>query len=270
MLAPNRTISLAIFVGIATLILLWSLPKRGRVDHEGSIAVAAPPPDGGRPSFPSHDKKKAPWLSELKVEYPIKFARRDIVVRSQIGLERSALTSIDGPLLPDLEKVERKDDANFQLANHLDPLYLDVPAWPKRYPNASHLLFGVSTSLERLEVSIPYFQRWLAFTSARLVAIVVGPNDVTLSKQAMRDLEDRMRNLGIAATLVKPLRNKDRMEGRYFSLVKVLYSHRDANTKWTVFMDDDTFFPSMTNLLATLDRYDATERKYLGALSEEW
>ena len=259
-------------LGITAMILLWALLRKHRLDS--SIPVASPPTDTEQSPFPGHESAAcpthAPWLGDLKIVFPVKYARRDIVVRPQPDLQRASITKLDGPLLPDLEVVDPEGKRDFRLTNCLEPLYLDVPAWPTEYPNASQLLFGISTSLERLEVSIPYYQRWLAFTKARLIAIVTGPDDVTLERKPMKELESRMRNLGIAVTLVKPLRDKDRMEGRYFSLVKVLYAHRDEFTKWTVFMDDDTFFPSMTALMTALGKFDASERFYLGAMSEEW
>ena len=274
MLTRHRVFPALCILGTGAILLLWtSLLRKSRLD--ASIPVASPP-SNTKPSssFPGYNGSscpaQAPWLADLKVAFPVKYARRDIVVRSNPNVGRALVTRIDGPLLPDLQAVDAEGKGDFHLTGCLEPLYVDVPPWPTEYPDASHLLFGVSTSLERLKISIPYYQRWLAFTNARLIAIVVGADDVTLVRKAMKEVESRMRMLGIDVRLVKPLRDKDRMEGRYFSLVKVLYAHRNEFTKWMVFMDDDTFFPSMTALMAALSQYDANEKFYLGAMSEEW
>ena len=169
------------------------------------------------------------------------------------NLERTSLTKLDEPLFPvfedaitPLKKGDRKEKGDISLTGCAQPLVLDVLPWPTKYSNASHLLFGMSTSMERLVVSIPYLQRWIAFTRSRLVVVITGREEETVGRKEMRELESHVRGMGIKATLVKPLKNKDRMEGRFFSLVKVLWKHRDECTKWAVITDDDTFFPTMT------------------------
>lgn len=79
-----------------------------------------------------------------------------------------------------------------------------------------------------------------------------------------------MRDLGLAVTLLGPLDSKDGPLERYFSLVKILYANRDKKTRWLGFIDDDTFVTSMSALVSALDKYDHTQLRYLGALSEEW
>ncbi|KAG8533545.1 uncharacterized protein KY384_001285 [Bacidia gigantensis] len=212
---------------------------------------------------------EAPWLSRLKIPHPYNYARRDIVVRAQPGLKRSSSTQIPGPLHPDFEPIEQ-DNTHFKLANCLSPLRLDVPAWPTTHADASILLFGVVTSLSRLQTSIPYWARWLSFTRARLVVMIVGPDDHAAPKRDMRAAEAQLRAAGIAADVVPPLRKDHGMDRRYLSLVKVLYERRSPQTRWVVVMDDDTFFPSMPDLLRTLDTYDHNLSYYLGAMSEEW
>ena len=303
MITRTRTLLAAACISLLTLLLWFSLPAT-------PIPVAQPPSrsqafqhkfsgygdnisggsggDGGGASCPTH----APWLADLKVSFPIRYARRDIIVRATPQLERKSVVKLEEPLFPvfqegvaalategGTEKEGGKENEGygdggskraFSLTHCVEPLVLDVPAWPTRYPNASHMLFGMSTTMERLEISMPYLQRWIAFTNARLVIVVTGPEEVTVGRKEMRALESRMRELGIAATLVRPVKKKDRMEGRYFSLVKLLWRYRSEATRWAVFMDDDTFFPSMTRLLAELEKHDASEQQYLGALSEEW
>ena len=136
--------------------------------------------------------------------------------------------------------------------------------------DASHVLFGISTTLERLEDSIPFLERWLANTGSRLYVIAVGPNEQSPNTRQMKDLESKMRELGIEVTISKPLSRKDVGSQRYFSLTRLMHSNRDDNTRWITLIDDDTFFPSMPSLLRTLDGYDFNKEWYLGGLSEEW
>ena len=270
MLARGRQILWSCALGTVLLLFLLGLyPRFIRYPP-----VASPPIEPNEAPLSEYDNapcpKRAPWLADLNVGFPFKYARRDIVVRPRPDIERASVTHVDGSLFPDLEAVGPQTDPNLTLADCLGPLVLDVPAWPTNYPNASHLLFGVTTSLDRLTDSLPYFQRWLAHTNARLIAIVTGPEDSLPDGQQMSELETRMRALGMAATLVKPSKGKIHLAQRYFSLIKVLHSYMDPSIRWAVLIDDDTFFPSMNSLISTLAQFDPGQPYYLGALSEEW
>lgn len=193
------------------------------------------------------------------------------MVRSSPNAQRDSVTKIDEPLFGNLSVVQPgKGSTEPGLPHCLEPLFLDVPAFANDPVDASHIIFGAATTLARLEVSLPFFERWLAYTNARLFVVVTGPKDGAPNPEHMASLQSRMRDLGLAATLVEPLNRKDGFLERYFSLVKILYANRDENTRWLGFIDDDTFVTSMSALVSALDEHDHTQLRYLGALSEEW
>ncbi len=209
-------------------------------------------------------------LKDLDVKFPIKYARRDINVRAQSGAQRPSVTDIDEPLFP---KVQIVDPAKDPILEHcMQPLSLEVSSFPKKESvDASNLIFGMSTLLNRLEDSIPFLERWLANTDANLYVIVItSEEDREPDKEKMSTLQSHMRDLGIKATLVKPLDQNDDMAQRYFSLVKLLYSKRDKRTQWIGIVDDDTFFPSMHAVVSMLATYDSRLQQYVGGISEEW
>ncbi|KAL9133271.1 MAG: hypothetical protein Q9175_005550 [Cornicularia normoerica] len=211
------------------------------------------------------------WLNELDIPFPVKYARRDIVVRSNPKVQRDSITKIAEPLFGDLRIVEPGKERNEPgFPNCLEPLLLDVPAFADAPADASHIIFGAATTLGRLELSLPFFERWLAHTNARFFVVVTGPDDEAPNPEHMAELQSRMRDLGLAVTLVEPLNREDGILERYFSLVKILYANRDENTRWLGIIDDDTFVTSMSALVSSLDKYDHTQLRYLGALSEEW
>ena len=180
----------------------------------------------------------------------------------------SSLTRVKDTLLPEFQQFDNFDGAELDKKHSLDPLILETPVTPK--PNASHILLGSASNLERLEISIPYFQRWLAYTSIRLIVVVTGPDDSTPDPKIMQVLEGRMRDLGMEVTLVKPLSKKDSFIQRYFSLVKILHEHKNEDTQWLGLVDDDTFFVSMTRMVERLATFDHTQEFCLGNVSEEW
>lgn len=260
-------------------LLLWHLGtiNDNKADSGLDIPNIPPPPSIPEvdnlqhyPSIPPPCQNPLNWLTELDIPFPVKYARRDIVVRSNPQSKRTSLTKIDAPLFEDLQTVDPSAANGSVLARCAKPLVLDVPTFAKVPTNASHLLLGGTTSLDRLDASIPFFRRWLAYTGARVFFIVTGPDDSEPDPMRMADMQSHMRGLGISVRLIKPLRQKDSFVERYFSLVKVLYAERDEKTRWIGFIDDDTFVTSMKALVQALDKYDTTQHHYLGALSEEW
>lgn len=210
------------------------------------------------------------WLESLRINYPLKFARRDIIVKPTRGLRRASVTKVKESLFPDFQTLIDPTLTEVDAKYCKEPLVLEVPTFTDDYADASHVIFGVSTSLQRLEDSIPYFQRWLAHTKGRLIAQVIGPDDSMPDTKEMKRLEELMNHLGICVTIVKPLSSKDTMPERYFALVKLAYEHRDDYTRWISIFDDDTFVLSMPLLLDMLNAHDDETYQYVGALSEEW
>ena len=212
------------------------------------------------------------WLHDLKdspdIRFPLRYTRRQIVIRSVPTRQHSSLIRVEQPLLPKFQQFDSFDKAVFAPSKSFGPLLVEVPVAPK--PDASHILLGSASTVERLEGSIPFFQRWLAHTGARLIVVVVGPDDTAPDRQTIADLEMRMRGLGMEVTLVEPLSKEDGYIDRYFSLVKILYDHKDEKTQWLGFFDDDTFIVSMTYLVEKLSILDHKRPFYVGQLSEEW
>lgn len=209
-------------------------------------------------------------LKDLNVKFPVRYARRDIIIKPQFGAHRPSVTNIDGPLFP---KVQIVDPGKDPILEHcMPPLSIVVSPFPERETvDASNVLFGMSTLLSRLEESVPFLERWLAHTDARLFVIVVNSEeDRNPDKKKMSELQSHMRDLGIKATLIEPLDKNDGMAVRYFSLVKFLYSKRDKHTQWIGIVDDDTFFPSMHALIDMLGNYNPQQHQYVGGISEEW
>ena len=237
-------------------------------EHGEKVTNARPPA-----SPPSACPNQLEWLHELgdspDVTFPLKYARRDIVVRPKPGIERASVTKLDENLLPEFQEISSPDGCELKEEHHMPPFHLDVPTFLKHI-DASHILFGAATTLDRLDASIPFFQRWLANTGARLFVVVTGNDDAAPNPQAMEDLQARVRELGMLVTLVKPLRSKDTNIERFFSLIRVLNENRDEKTRWFGFIDDDTFFTSMSALVSRLGEFDYQKRWYLGAVSEEW
>ena len=235
------------------------------------------------PSFSAQHRQPCPhaldWLLPPGLTYPIKYARRDIVVTPISDAKRLSVTELPAPLFPDFQSIDPTNPTDLQLDDCKDPLILDVAAPPNAPVDASHIIFGISTTLARLDGSIPSLLRWLPNTRAKLLVIAVKDDDVPeeskdryypADPKGMSDLEDRMNTLGLDVTIVNPLSRHNVFSQRYFSLVRVMYKHRRAITQWISLIDDDTFFLSMPSLLEMLSKFDPQQQFYVGALSEDW
>ncbi|MCJ1406369.1 hypothetical protein MMC19_000434 [Ptychographa xylographoides] len=206
------------------------------------------------------------WLAAHNISFPIRYGARHIVTQKVPGLQRESLTKIDRPLFDDLQLIESVEA--FREVSSA-PLVLEVPSFKKGPVKASQLIFGIQTTIKRLDDSIPQLARWLANTGAKLYVVLLEKEGVMVNTDQMVGLETRMRNQGFDVTLL-PAHEEDTFPQRYFSLVNIMYQHRVPQTQWVSLIDDDTFFPSMSALLAMLAKYDAGEQYYVGSLSEDW
>jgi hypothetical protein len=138
--------------------------------------------------------------------------------------------------------------------------------------DASALIFGASTTLERFNDDklgpIKEFTRWLTdgkgnSNGAGLVVALLNVTDTE------RDAaEQRMADVGINATIIAANPSLD-MPGRYVDLVRMMYTHPTASQrKFFTLIDDDTFFPYMSELIRHLFTYDYTMPYYIGTFTE--
>ncbi|KAF9883781.1 hypothetical protein FE257_002811 [Aspergillus nanangensis] len=137
------------------------------------------------------------------------------------------------------------------------PVAVQVPRPPKNV-DASHIDFGVATTLDRLNESVDAFAHWAAYTRTRIFALIEH-DDRTPEVQAKADA------MGINLYITE---SNEEYQRRYFSLVSHLGQNMRPQTQWSCIIDDDTFFLSMPALVKALGKYDSNESMYIGGLSE--
>ncbi len=215
-------------------------------------------------------------LADLAITYPLHYARRDIIVNPTPGIKRTSITTLHEKLFPQLQTIDMTEDLDVRLQHCKEPFILNVPLFDEHANHASHLMIGISTTLDRLDSSIMQLARWVPNTGVRLFAIIIESEQhdeiqaVAADPTKKAELQSRMRAMGMDVTLVDPLSLKDSFSQKYFSLIKIMFDHRDGNTQWIGTIDDDTFFPSIPALVSMLSKYDPQENLYIGGISEEW
>lgn len=140
------------------------------------------------------------------------------------------------------------------------PMKVEVPQWPKMV-DASHIDFGVATTISRLNESLDQFAHWAGYTRTRIFALIEPDksDDGVLQVKAKADA------LGINLSVTEV---EDDYLRRYFALIPLLEENMREQTRWACIIDDDTFFLSMSALVKALDGYDHTQPMYIGGLSE--
>ncbi|MDI1492426.1 MAG: hypothetical protein OHK93_003640 [Ramalina farinacea] len=273
MLLRHRSVAIALPLLIITslILLLKSSPHSRKLPAQLAESLKL--------KTPLTCPNKLDWLLDLDLTFPVTYARRDIIVNQKPEVQRASLTNVHETLFPPSQLIDLTNDAdNVHLKHCEEPLRLDVPLFPSHVGKAAHVMFGISTTLDRLEASIPQLLRWLPNTDGRLFVITIeaeqeegkGLPAIAADPGKKAALQGQMRKLGMDVTLVEPLELQDSFSEKYFSLVKIMYDHRNDKTKWISTIDDDTFFPTIPGLVSMLSKYDTKQCHYVGGVSEEW
>ena len=211
-------------------------------------------------------------LKALDLTPGVQYAKRCITARavddykprSIVHLEQRLLTGFQDVALDQLCEEQPVIQAEIE-----DCITIDYPVFkPPHDIGTSALLLGASTTLERLNDSLPQMARWLANKTTSLVVIIKDSGDFP-NFEAVQEKADA---LGIDATLLPNLdpSEEDRHAQRHFNVLHALYINQTPANKWFGIIDDDTFFPSLPALLDALRPYDPNMPYYIGALSEDW
>ena len=270
-MAPRKPLLLVLTVFLLTALLLFSRhsfdsgQRTNNVDkllHPGSTKL----PETAATSCTEH----LGWLEPYQFTYPIQYVSRDIIAIARADGQRPSLTKMEQPLFEAYTSVNLAESHTIRIARCPPPLELAVPRSKLQVVDASNMIFGLQTTMNRLKDTVKHLARWLPHTGARLYAIVIENEEVPADDGDMKALEKQFKELDIEVHIIHPVRPEDVFAQRYFSLVSVLYAARDDNTQWITLIDDDTFFPSMLDLQNMLKEHDWTKPQYIGSLSEDW
>ena len=176
---------------------------------------------------------------------------------------RSNLGRIDEPLLPPFlaqSNVLTSRYARTQTdCSKATIAYVDVDPDPKE-DSTEKILFGVATTLERLDAALHNLAYFIGGTKASMIALVPPGNDL-----ADKQMEFRARGLDISL-----IPSELDFTLRYFSLVRALNAQvpKRPETEWMILIDDDTFFPSLSLMSERLSTLSSTQPHWIGAISE--
>lgn len=200
------------------------------------------------------------YLRSLGFNHSVDYARWNIrVTESKKFTEFSE--SLDLPV-PEFNRLELDTETTFDaLPAGQCPRTVKIEAPKRKAPvDASHLMFGVATTIDRLDDSLEAISRWAGGTKARVIALVESDASLNITQ-----VMEHAKELDVTLQI---LENDEEFLDRYYRLTRIIYELRDESTQWAVIIDDDTFFPNMEGLVAQLATYDETKPYYIGAPTE--
>ncbi|KAI1069871.1 hypothetical protein LB507_007871 [Fusarium sp. FIESC RH6] len=146
-----------------------------------------------------------------------------------------------------------------------EPVTLKVPP-PYPQQDYSAFIFGVATSLGRLNESLSQFESWLGNTHAHLLAVITDPGD----EHKYKAVAEQFRQRGVELTIKDPWNKAITPNEQHFAIVRDLLEHATPKTQWAAIVDDDTFFPSLYPMSQILAKQDHKIPAYIGGLSENY
>lgn len=245
----------AIFVTIGAFVtLLWPSSRHpGAAMHANSNVTI------------SNNVKCDPdidLLRRLEIVKLAAYTRREIVV--EFSPDPLPITQyIDTPLMSgDLGTLENNEPGEARDGCSIPaPMAIQVTKPPKPV-DASHIDFGVATTVTRLDESLDQFVHWAGYTRTRIFALI-EPDET--GSEGVREVKAKADALGINLYVTV---SEDDYLHRYFALIPLLEENRRESTQWACIIDDDTFFISMYALVEALKGYDHTKPMYIGGVSE--
>jgi hypothetical protein len=215
-------------------------------------------PKPTRASFklPTNSTLDLSYLYKHNLSPKIYYSRRSIATQYFTG-ERPELTVTSDALFPPPQVVGGVSITEAEITS-LPPINLQVPTSPD--VDLSVMSFGISTPIDRLEVSIPHISHWLANTGSLL-------HVVSREDEKIAAVQDQMQWLGIKVNISTS--DLD-MPKAYFSIINHLYQNREPQTEWLAVFDDDTFVTSLPYLIQHLHKtYDSSIPTIVGAVTDE-
>ncbi|KAL7788595.1 glycosyltransferase family 31 protein [Trichoderma ceciliae] len=185
---------------------------------------------------------------------------------------RDSVSNLDRPLLGSRADILDLDDqcniisssGSLDQARSCEHIPLQTPEpFPKA--NLSNVIFGVATTLSRLQGSVPQFSHWLSGTGALFLAIIV---DESVTDDSLASLELMYGSHDINLAAIRPWNCSFDVNEQHFAIIRDLNDYSGQETQWAVIIDDDTFFPSPYSIAQLLASYDPAVPAYIGGLSE--
>jgi hypothetical protein len=232
-----------------------------------------------RPSYPPPAKVTAECQSEwaglrkrattLGLTDSVIYSQRCIKPQWNPKADRQAVPALKGPFIKN-GRIVNLTSCDPLPARPCDTISLEVSPPTHHRKGYANLLFGMSTTYERLETALPNLAHWLSGSGVYLIAIVADGRPKGSPDNDLYRLEALFASHSILLKAIPPHDGTLTIAQNHFTILADLVAAATPQTQWLALVDDDTFFPSLANLAAKLAKHDASRPRWLGALSEDF
>ncbi len=259
----HRWLILSVFL-ITTIYYLPSLT--GYSITRSSSAIPATP-------FVTSSEELS-WVKQLlkdnSIGPEIEYASR-VIRYVPDARERKSITEVDSNLFPDsFTNLTLTSKKSLPRGKILD-VHIKQSPRPDQV-DASMLIFGASTTYGRFtgkETSpLKEFTRWLTdgHGHSNGAGLILALHEAT--QPEIDSAMEALTSIGINATVIASNPSLD-MPGRYVDLVRMFWEHPTrVYRKYFFLIDDDTFFPYMSQLIDTMSQYNPDKPYYIGTFTE--
>lgn len=229
--------------------------------------------------FLSRTSAEATWLDELVDRHAIPKDVRyySVRIKPHLNDSRPTMTDVEANFMHNGFRGVRSDSYNLRL-NAEHTVQVPIAKGTKQVDvDASNLLFGISSSYDRItrqdDALILDWTRWLtdgkgSSNGASLVLTLRLGTD-----HEVRTIKRKLEDVGIDAIVTSD--DAPDSPTRYFDLIEHLAIRESAKgfensgeKRYLAVVDDDIFFPDMSQLVERLKKYNHEEEHYIGLPSE--
>ncbi|KAH8597945.1 hypothetical protein B0O99DRAFT_617241 [Bisporella sp. PMI_857] len=212
--------------------------------------------------------ERAKSKESLGLSPNIVYSRTCIKTHFANNVDRQEVVNISKPLIGDQVTLAlNQDGGQEQKLPKCTSIKLSVPKPHPPKEQFPDLIFGMSTTLARLNASLSSIAHWSSGRGSKLIAIVVDGENQPAN---VSNVEQVYRNSGIQATFIPPYDASHTTSQSHFMVLTKMVEESGPETKWFGILDDDTFFPHLKPLSAALGHLDHTADMYVGVLSEDF
>jgi hypothetical protein len=220
----------------------------------------------------------------LKVEAPFHYQCLTVNSAPSSGQSRTHMQMVDQAIFHEPAIGGSLEDESVALPP-CQPVEIPVPEYKTSAEvDTGSLFFGAATSLDRIINSTQHWARWLAGTEATAIVIVhwdpiqepeIQSGEHLRETSKWIEVEHMLERYGLNITLIPYMSFgggthfiDDPDTKRHLSITQAMRELKEPRHEWFVIIDDDTFFPSLPNLLKSLNQYDSSKPHFIGQLSE--
>ncbi|KXJ89014.1 hypothetical protein Micbo1qcDRAFT_177502 [Microdochium bolleyi] len=267
----TRRLLARIAIAVAAVLVLWHGLAYWSLSNHALPDIAGLSPfhsaDDSLDTITLDFVRRADKDQSLGLKSKLHYTRRCFTPIKESAIGRLDIEHIDTTLLatnPIAVKLRQRGPVTKEPCTTIPISMLDP------YPRATYhdLAFGMATTYSRLLDALDTIAHWASGSESLLVVLVEDFHP--RGDDQMAALHDKYHARAINAVFIPPYAPEHSMTQSHFMVLSAMVDQTGPETKWFGLLDDDTFFPHLAPLSATLGVHNHQRDMYVGAVTEHW